>query len=228
MVVEKRQTNDVVRQPVFDSLELDEGLFERPHRGTGAKVSPESPGFVPAAPRSHSSWSANHASHFDALCLISSLPLRRVHRAFPAAAADYFFSSLPRSMVSVVFVNGLPFDRKSEGAESLEVCRQLLARPGNILIICPEGSRSTTGAVGRFRSGIATLVAGTTTPVLPCYLSGAHEAWPKGALLPRSRALRPDIGCPRVFADVSPADREAAQAICAQLRDDVVALASGS
>ena len=43
----------------------------------------------------------NHSSHFDALCLLSSLPLRRVHRAFPAAAADYFFSSLLRTAFSV-------------------------------------------------------------------------------------------------------------------------------
>jgi len=170
----------------------------------------------------------NHSSHFDALCLVSSLPLRRVHRAFPAAAADYFFSSLPRSFFSVIFVNGLPFDRKSEGADSLEVCRQLLAHPGNVLIIFPEGTRSTSGAVGRFRSGIARLVAGTATPVVPCHLSGAHEAWPKGTLLPRPRTLRLHIGHPRVFLDVSPGERDAAASICAQLRDDVVALAPGS
>src|SRR5574342_1188242 len=49
----------------------------------------------------------NHASHLDALCLLSSLPLRRVHAAFPAAAADYFFSSLPRAVFSAIAINGL-------------------------------------------------------------------------------------------------------------------------
>lgn len=169
----------------------------------------------------------NHSSHLDALCLLSSLPLRRVHRAFPAAAADYFFSSLPRSFLSIIFVNGLPFDRESKGAESLEVCRQLLARPGNVLILFPEGTRATSGAIGRFRSGIGRLVAGTSTPTVPCHLSGSREALPKGALWPRPRSLRLRIGRPRTFPGVSPRDHEAVASICAQLRDDVVALATG-
>jgi 1-acyl-sn-glycerol-3-phosphate acyltransferase len=167
----------------------------------------------------------NHASHLDALCLLASLPLRRVHRAFPAAAADYFFSSLPRSVLSVIFVNGLPFDREGKGAESLEVCRQLLARPGgNILILFPEGTRGTAGTIGPFRSGIGRLVAGTRTPVVPCHLSGSREAFPKGALLPRPRTLRLHIGRARTFPDVSPRDRDAVALLCAELRDDVVAL----
>jgi len=36
------------------------------------------------------SWS-DHSSHLDALCLLAAVPLRKLHRAFPAAAADYFF-----------------------------------------------------------------------------------------------------------------------------------------
>jgi 1-acyl-sn-glycerol-3-phosphate acyltransferase len=167
----------------------------------------------------------NHSSHLDALCLLSSLPLRRVHRAFPVAAADYFFSSLPRSFISVVFVNGLPFNRDGKGGDSLEVCRQLLARPGgNILILFPEGTRDTSGRIGRFRSGIGRLVAGTRTPVVPCHLSGAQKAFPKGALLPRPRPLRLHIGRARTFPDVSPRDYEAVAALCAELREDVVAL----
>lgn len=170
----------------------------------------------------------NHSSHLDTLCLLSSLPFRRLHRAFPAAAADYFFSSLPRSFFSSIFINGLPFDRKSGGAESLEICRQILARPGNVLILFPEGTRSTSGTIGRFRLGVGRLVAGTATPVVPCHLSGAHEAWPKGALLPRPRTLRLHIGRPRTFLEVSPRNRDATSMICAQLRDDVVALAPRS
>ena len=33
---------------------------------------------------------ANHCSHIDTLCLLAALPLRKLHRAFPAAASDYF------------------------------------------------------------------------------------------------------------------------------------------
>src|SRR3954466_10316298 len=32
---------------------------------------------------------ANHSSHVDTLCLLAALPLRKLHCAFPASAADY-------------------------------------------------------------------------------------------------------------------------------------------
>jgi 1-acyl-sn-glycerol-3-phosphate acyltransferase len=169
----------------------------------------------------------NHSSHLDAVCLLSSLPLRTVNRAFPVAAADYFFSTRLRSILSVVAVNGLPFDRE-HGTASLEMCREILRGPNNVLIMFPEGTRSCSGALGRFRSGVARLVAGTRTPVVPCYLSGAYEAWPKGRAVPRPRRLRLHIGRRRAFPDVPAADRDAIAAVAAQLQDDVAALARGA
>src|SRR5687768_2007510 len=56
---------------------------------------------------------ANHSSHLDVLCLLSALPLRQLHRAFPAAAADYFFGSVTRVALSVLVVNAMPFYRKA-------------------------------------------------------------------------------------------------------------------
>lgn len=167
----------------------------------------------------------NHSSHFDAVCLLASLPLWRVHHAFPVAAADYFFATPLRSLLSVVVVNGLPFDRLQHGSASLDVCREILGDPNNVLIMFPEGTRSCSGTLGRFRSGVARLVAGTSTPVVPCYLSGAHEAWPKGRAVPRPGPLRLHIGRPRVFLDVPATDCEAVALAAAQLRDDVAALA---
>ena len=55
---------------------------------------------------------ANHSSHLDTLCLLAALPLRKLHRAFPAAAADYFFQSVPRTFVAAVVTNALPFARR--------------------------------------------------------------------------------------------------------------------
>lgn len=170
----------------------------------------------------------NHTSHLDTVSLLAALPVRRVHRTFPAAAADYFFSSVPRSALSVVFVNALPFDRQTRGAESLEVCRELLARRGHVLILFPEGTRTLTGAVGPFRSGIGRLVAGERTPVVPCHLHGGFHAFPKGAAFPRPRRLTLNIGSPMRFSEDAPDDRGAIARICRTLRDAVVALAPPS
>ena len=137
---------------------------------------------------------ANHCSHIDTLCLLAALPLRKLHRAFPAAASDYFFQSVPRLWAAAILVNALPFARQARVRQSLSLCRELLANPGTILIIFPEGTRSTTGEVGEFKSGIGALVAGRDVAVASCFIDGSFQAWPKGKRFPRPRksfAFRP-------------------------------------
>lgn len=162
----------------------------------------------------------NHTSHLDTLCMMCAMPLRKIHRTFPAAAADYFFSSLQRSAVSAVLINALPFDRKLKGAESLAVCAELLKNEGNVLIIFPEGTRTTTSEVGRFRSGIGRLVIGTDLPVLPCHLEGGLKAWPKGKAIPRPFPLHLKIGAPRVYTHLEKSS-ESVQQICRNLQECV-------
>ena len=167
---------------------------------------------------------ANHTSHLDTVCLLAALPFRRLHRAFPAAAADYFFKSVPRTWIASVVVNALPFSRRVHVRHTLAVCSQLLANEGNILIIFPEGTRSTTGATQEFKSGIGALVAGRDLNVLPCYVDGAFQAWPKGRSLPRPRKVRLIIGPPRNYATRT-ADKTSISLIAAELRDAVEQLA---
>jgi 1-acyl-sn-glycerol-3-phosphate acyltransferase len=168
---------------------------------------------------------ANHSSHLDAVCLLAGLPLRRLHRAFPAAAADYFFKSVPRTWIATVIVNALPFARQAHARESLAICRELLSNTGNVLIIFPEGTRSPTGQIQEFKGGIGALVAGCDVAVLPCYLDGAAHAWPKGKRLPRPRKVRLIVGAPRNYADVVP-DKSASLAIASELHSAVSELAS--
>ena len=163
---------------------------------------------------------SNHSSHLDALALLAALPANAVHRAFPAVAEDYFFVSLPRAIFSAVFINAMPFGRKVHVRQSLNLCRSLLANPGNILILFPEGTRSATGRMAEFRSGIGSLAAGLDVPVVPCAVQGAFQAFPKGAFLPRPRAIRLIIGKPRNYAGLAP-HKELAQQISAELQDAV-------
>ncbi len=167
---------------------------------------------------------ANHSSHLDTVCLLAGLPLRRLHRAFPAAAADYFFKSVPRTWIATVIVNALPFARQAHVRHSLAICGELLANTGNVLIIFPEGTRSKTGELQEFKPGIGALVAGRDVAVLPCYLDGAHRAWPKGKRIPRPGKVRLVIGAPRNYA-ATPSDKLANAAIAAELRSAVQQLA---
>jgi 1-acyl-sn-glycerol-3-phosphate acyltransferase len=163
---------------------------------------------------------ANHSSHWDAICLISMLPFHMRHRIFPAAAADYFFTALPRVMFSSIIVNALPFHRTAGPQQSLKICQQLLKTPGNVLILFPEGTRSTTGALGEFKPGIGLLLRGCAVPVLPCAIKGAFESWPKGRRLPRLTRLSVVVGKPMNFEQVAPG-KGGAKEIALQLQGAV-------
>ena len=166
---------------------------------------------------------ANHSSHLDAPSLLAALPLKQIHRAFPAAAADYFFTNLPTLAFSTIVVNAMPFDRKENPKQSIDLCRQLLETPGHVLILFPEGTRTTDGTIGRFKPGIGFLIAGTQIPIVPCHIRGAYAAWPKGKAVPRPRKVEVTIGAPVRFPDAKPA-KDDAVAIADALREAVVAL----
>jgi 1-acyl-sn-glycerol-3-phosphate acyltransferase len=168
---------------------------------------------------------ANHGSHLDAIALLSALPLGRIQTAYPAAAKDYFFTTLPKIAFSAVAMNAMPFDRRENPRESLDLCRELLETPEHVLILFPEGTRSPTGEMAAFKPGIGFLVAGTSIPVIPCYLEGAFRAWPKGAWIPRPRRLSVRIGEPMTFAGMT-SDKDGAKSAAARLEEAVKGLSS--
>lgn len=154
-------------------------------------------------PKSHSFvLVANHASHLDVVALVAALPIRSLDNTFAVAAKDYFFSSFWKSFFSAVFFNALPFDRKEKKRESLELCADVLNASERALIMFPEGTRSPDGRLQPFKKGIGILAAGTNRLVVPAYIRGAFEAWPKGASFPKPHKVRVRIGNPMNFKSV--------------------------
>ena len=168
---------------------------------------------------------ANHSSHLDAVALLSALPLRSLNRAYPIAARDYFGENRARLALTAIIANVMLFDRNSKSADDLALCRRMLNEQNNVLVMFPEGTRSTDGSVGIFRRGIGLLLAGAPYPVVPCYLDGTFKAWPKGSFIPRPSRVRLAIGKPRTYEGVERTDAGALH-ICAELRNAVLALAS--
>ncbi len=166
---------------------------------------------------------ANHSSHLDAAVLSAVLRPSQWYHAYAVAAQDYFFRDFFWALMAVAFTNAMPFDRKGDPKKSLELCADVLQVSREAIILFPEGTRSPDGSLQQFKPGIGKLVAGTDTPVIPAYIHGAHEAWPKGHLMPRPRRVTLIMGNPRRYKGI-PSTKEGSIAVADDLRKAVVNL----
>ncbi len=165
---------------------------------------------------------ANHTSHLDTICLLAALPAERRNRCYSAAAEDYFYTHIFKEQIARLLANTFPFRRHEDAQRSLEACARILER-GDSLIFFPEGTRSITGELQRFRKGIGLLVQGKPYAVIPAYLHGTHEVLGKGRLRPRTAEIRLQIGPPKRFQD-APLGEASAIEIANQLQARVRSL----
>lgn len=125
---------------------------------------------------------ANHSSHVDAPLIFGSLPRRLSKNLAAGAASDYFFQSWYKALPTALFFNSFPVER--QGARNRRGMAGVLLSEGVPLLIFPEGTRSRTGAMGRFTPGAAALSISRNSPILPIALVGAYAAMPYGANVP--------------------------------------------
>jgi 1-acyl-sn-glycerol-3-phosphate acyltransferase len=138
---------------------------------------------------------ANHVSHLDTPIVLKSLPRRLRRRLVVAAAKDYFYRGRLRGTLVSLSLATFPFDRGGGSRESLRQCRSLLER-GWSLLIFPEGTRSSSGELGKVRRGAAVLASAADVPVLPVYVHGLADVMPKGTRAPLPGGVVVDIGDP--------------------------------
>jgi long-chain acyl-CoA synthetase len=126
---------------------------------------------------------ANHASHLDTGLVKYALG-EQGDALVALAAKDYFFDDPFRRMYFENFTNLVPMERHGSLRESLRLAGEVI-RDGYILLIFPEGTRSETGIMSDFKPSLGYLALTNKCGILPMYLSGTHEAMPKGRYLPR-------------------------------------------
>jgi len=138
---------------------------------------------------------ANHSSHFDTPVVLAALPGRVRGKIAIAAAADKFYAvRRKRTWWYSLFLNTFPVHRGG-GTKQLEYPLSLLRRGWSILIY-PEGGRSKSGHIARFKAGPAIMAMQAKVPVIPIYMEGLRDVMPKGQRTPRPAAARARIGRP--------------------------------
>lgn len=128
----------------------------------------------------------NHTSHFDALALFHGLPQRIKWNIYFGAAADRWFLKNGGGRKEIALqpwynslIGGNFPIRRGGGSATLDYSKWLLDQGANLAIF-PEGTRSTSRKMSRFKHGVALLALEKKVPVVPCYLTGLNKLRPKG------------------------------------------------
>jgi long-chain acyl-CoA synthetase len=170
---------------------------------------------------------ANHASHLD-MGLVKMALDDAGEDLVALAAADYFFDTKYKRAYMENFTNLVPMERTGSLRQSLRHARSFLDRGYNALIF-PEGTRSLSGQMADFKPVVGYLALAARVGILPVYLQGTYQAFPKGSTLLKSRDVNARIGR---FIDIDELESmtrglpraEAYRLIAARVRHEVVNL----
>ncbi|HSB80545.1 MAG TPA: AMP-binding protein [Candidatus Methylomirabilis sp.] len=168
---------------------------------------------------------ANHCSFFDAFILGSALPGQAFRRVFFMGFEWFFRHPILAWWGQAVRV--IPVDMDTFLLRALQASA-LVLRSGKILIIFPEGERSVDGKVRPFYKGTGILARELGVPILPAYIAGSFEAWPRGRSLPRLHRLNVRFGpvatAEELLKGDGPRGADDAETVVLRLRERVAAL----
>ena len=120
---------------------------------------------------------ANHASHVDAPALAYALPLRFRFKLAAGGAADRWFIKGRKGITNQPWFASLggsfPLHRGA-GSATLDYPKWLIDQ-GECIMIFPEGTRSRSGRMVKFKHGAAILAVSKGVPVVPMYIHGTRD-----------------------------------------------------
>lgn len=114
----------------------------------------------------------NHASFFDPPLIGATWP-EEAH--FLARASLFRFWGWNYILEKL---NAHPVHGTAQDIESFRLLCQLLNEDKKVVIF-PEGERTMTGHLMPIKSGTAMLALRMQCPIIPVYLKGTYEAWPR-------------------------------------------------
>jgi long-chain acyl-CoA synthetase len=135
---------------------------------------------------------ANHTSYIDAILLATTIPKWLREHIFFLGYRTYFEMPIIRTLVKATHI--IPIDLNTQLTMALQACAYVLNK-GYSLCLFPEGRRSIDGKLQSFKPGIGILAKELPhIPIVPAFIQGAYEAWPRARAFPRPHATQITFG----------------------------------
>jgi len=173
---------------------------------------------------------SNHVSHLD-MGFVKYALGDYGDEIVSLAAADYFFDGRWKRAYFDQLTNLQAFDRETNLRQALRESGETILSGCNVLMF-PEGTRSKDGQVHEFKATMGHLALSTRTDILPVFLRGTFESWPKGRRVPTRRDISAHIGPPLRIEDIERLTdgmkfRAACRAVARLSQEAVIALQRG-
>jgi long-chain acyl-CoA synthetase len=136
---------------------------------------------------------SNHTSHLDMGLVKRALGHEAAEQTVAVAAADYWFDTKYKRAYMNNFTTLIPIERTGSLRQSLRHVTQILKEGYNTLIF-PEGGRQESGQIAEFKPIIGYLALNEKVGILPVYLWGTYEAFPKGMTIPPRSSIGANVG----------------------------------
>jgi len=101
-------------------------------------------------------------------------------------------------------LNCIPVNREHLNPATFRRVTNLI-KENKMMVLFPEGTRSPDGILRQGKKGTGMIIHYANTKVIPCYISGAGQALPKGAFFPRLKKIRVIYGDPIDFSQLEAA-----------------------
>lgn len=135
----------------------------------------------------------NHTSHIDTGLVKKALGKDVAEQTVAVAAADYWFDTKYKRAYMNNFTTLVPIERTGSLRQSLRHVTQILNDGYNALIF-PEGGRQESGQIAEFKPIIGYLALNQKIGILPIYIWGTYDAFPKGTIIPKGKSLGAKVG----------------------------------
>ena len=141
----------------------------------------------------------SHSSYLDGFLIAASVPRWLKKHMFFLGLRAYFEVPIIRNIVNLIRI--IPIDPVARLINAMQASAYIL-RNGKTACIFPEGVRSIDGEIKEFKKGIGILAKELNIRLVPVYIKGSYESWPRTNRFPRPHPITIIFGRPQTIEEL--------------------------